>query len=334
LVIVALAACGSREVSNSERIERLLTLGKDVTILATDSGLGGMDITADLAARMERSGVFRRARIVFFSALFKERSGYNSLVKEADQLGIFDIVLAAMEEKYRPDLLLIGCNTLSVLYDKTAFARKPAFPVVGIVDAGIELIARQFDQTPGATALLFATRTTIDSHAHKAALAGRGIPEDRVVEQVCDKLAGAVDRGPGSPETVAMIRNFVAQALAKRPDPTTPVFASLNCTDYPLALEQFREALAAAGQPGIPVLNPNARLSDFLFQPRFAGRFPSTEVTVEVVSKTVIENEMLEAVGAILRRIHPATSEAFLAYRHDPHLFEVDLDRVEFIRSK
>jgi len=40
----------------------------DVTILVTDSGLGGLSVAADLAARLPASGIVRSARIVFVNA--------------------------------------------------------------------------------------------------------------------------------------------------------------------------------------------------------------------------------------------------------------------------
>ncbi len=324
-------ACSHPGNSNEELLDNLMTRKKEATILVTDSGLGGLSIAADLVSRLPGSGLFRTARVVFFSALFKEKSGYNSLKHDSDKARIFQTVLEAMEKRYHPDLLLIGCNTLSVVYPLTPFARHPAFPVVGIVDVGADLIAAQLDRTPGATAIIFATRTTIESEAHKKILLGRGYAPEKIIDQACHKLAGAINRGPASEETMALIRGFVAEAVAKLPEANAPLFASLNCTDYGYSIEQFRQAFAENGYPDAEIIDPNLRLANFLFEPRLLHRFAETRVSVEVISRTIITAEMIESVGPLLQAISPQTAEALRRYRHDPGLFDARLEGVEFI---
>jgi glutamate racemase len=324
-------ACNQPGKSNEELLNDLLTKKKEVTILVTDSGLGGLSIAADLASRLPGSGLFRSARVVFFSSLFMEKSGYNSLKYDSDKARIFQTVLEAMEKRYHPDLLLIGCNTLSVVYYQTPFSRRPAFAVVGIVETGADLIAAQFDRTPGATAIIFATRTTIESEAHKKLLLGRGYAPEKIIGQACHKLAGAIDRGFRSEETVALIRTFVAEALAKLPEPGAPLFASLNCTDYGYSIEQFRQAFAENGYPDIQIIDPNPRLADFLFAPPHVHRLAETNVSVEVISKTIISAEMIESVGSLLQAVSLQTAEALRHYRHDPDLFHPRLEGVESI---
>jgi glutamate racemase len=330
-IMVLGPGCRRGPQNNDELLEDLYRNKKDVTILVTDSGLGGLSIVADAASRLPESGVFRSARIIFFSALFKEKSGYNSLKNESDKARIFQIVLEAMEDRYAPDLLLIGCNTLSVVYPETPFSRRPTFPVVGIIDTGADLIAGQFKRTPKATAIIFATRTTIESEIHKKMLVARGISPERIVGQACNKLAGAVNRGAGSEETKGLIDGFVAEALAKVSEPGAPLFASLNCTDYGYSAGLFRQAFAAAGYPDVLIIDPNSRLADFLFVPSLLHRFPGTQVTIEVISKTVITQEMIDSIAPILQKVSPPTAEALRSYRHNPQLFDPQLSRVEFI---
>jgi glutamate racemase len=323
--------CRRGPQSNEDLLKELYRNKKDVTIVVTDSGLGGLSIVADFASRLPISGVFRSARIVFFSALFKEKSGYNSLTDESDKARIFQIVLEAMEDRYSPDLLLIGCNTLSVVYPETPFSRQPAFPVVGIIETGADLIAGESERTPEATAVIFATRTTVESEVHKKILVARGMAPEKIVGQACHKLAGAINRGAASEETKGLIDGFVAEALAKVPEPGAPLFASLNCTDYGYSADLFRQAFAAAGYPDIPIIDPNSRLADFLFAPPLLHRFPGTQVAVEVVSKTIITDEMIHSIGSLLQTVSPSTAEALRIYRHDPQLFDPQLNGVEFI---
>jgi glutamate racemase len=319
---LAAASCGGPAGSREAQIEKVLTKKRDVTILVTDSGLGGLSVAADLAARLPASGVFRRARIVFYNALF-HNVGYNGLASESEKDRIFDAVLRAMNRRYRPDILLIACNTLSVVYDRTRFSRRSPFPAVGIVETGVDLIARRLGKTPGATAIIFGTKTTIESEAHKKALVARGVPAERIVGQACHKLAGAIERGVGTEETIGYIRQFVGEALAKAGRAAGPLFASFNCTHYGYARQQFAEAFAAAGHPGIELLDPNPLMADVVFRPPYLNRYSKTEVTVEVVSKLEIAEQERAAIGPLLEAVSPAVAAAFHGYTLDPKLFEV-----------
>jgi glutamate racemase len=327
LVIVAaglaLASCSKPSLSREAMIEDVLTNRPDVTILVTDSGLGGLSVAADVAARLPGSGVFRSARIVFYNALFHS-NGYNSLDTEEEKARIFDKVLAAMTKRYHPDILLIACNTLSVVYENTRFAKRPRFPVVGIVETGVDLIARQFDRTPEATAIILGTKTTIESEAHKKLLVERGYPAARIVGQACHRLAGAIERGTDTEETVGYIRQFVGEALEKVGEAGTPIFGSFNCTHFGYTRKQFAEAFAAAGHPEIEFLDPNPLMADFMFRPPYLNRYPETEVRVEVVSLLEISEEKRQAIGPLLRVVSPATADAFEDYLFDPKLFKVD----------
>ncbi len=326
LVSALAAACGGPRGTREERIEKALSKKKDVTILITDSGLGGLSVAADVAARLPESGVFRKARIVFYNALFHS-SGYNGLASEAEKDRIFDAVLRAMEERYRPDILLIACNTLSVVYDRTPFSRQSPFPVVGIVETGVDLIARQFEKTPGAIAIIFGTKTTIENEAHKKALVARGFPAERIFGQACHRLAGAIERGVATEETVGYIRQFVGEALAKTGPVAGPLFGSFNCTHYGYARQQFADAFAVAGHPGIELLDPNPLMADFMFKPPYLHRYPRTDVTVEVVSKLEITEQERAAIGPLLEAVSPAVAEAFRNYTLDPKLFEVEFEQ-------
>jgi len=68
--VLAVASCGGPADDRESRLEDVLAERTDVAIVVTDSGLGGLSVAADLAARLPESGVFRNARIVFYNALF------------------------------------------------------------------------------------------------------------------------------------------------------------------------------------------------------------------------------------------------------------------------
>ena len=326
ILLILSIQCSQNNNNNKENQLNNFFNKKEVTILVTDSGLGGLSVAADLTDRLPQSGIFENARVVFFNALFHPGSGYNFLSSETEKIRIFNIALEAMEEKYHPDLLLIACNTLSVIYNKTPFAREITFPVIGIVETGVDLIAKQFDNNPDASAIIFATETTIGANSHKNMLINRGYAEEKIIGQPCSMLADYIEEGANSEMTTLLISEYVSQALEKINNPGAPVFASLNCTHYGYSIQQFKNAFSEAGYPEIKILNPNPEMSNFLFKPQYLNRFPKTEVTVEVVSKTKITEEKIASLGKLVEKISPVTAEATLNYLYDPDLFDAEFD--------
>src|SRR5664279_327483 len=188
LAALAVAAFGAR-AEKPVAFGAVARSKPDVTIVVTDSGLGGLSVAADLAARLPKSGIVRSARIVFVNAEPDVALGYNDMSLEADRVRVFDAALAAMEARYKPDLILIACNTLSVVYGKTEHAVRGGTETVEIVGLGADLIAKELGGKRDETTLVFATKTTIESGAHKKLLVGKGVPADRVVGEACPRLA-------------------------------------------------------------------------------------------------------------------------------------------------
>lgn len=325
LIFLGLSITCTKNVDNEKMLADLFKNNKDITILVTDSGLGGLSVAADVAARLPESGVFEKTNIVFFNSLFHNKSGYNSLEKEKEKVRIFDTALEAMKEKYQPDLLLIACNTLSVLYDQTSFAKHANFPVVGIVKTGVNLIKKQFEQAPSSTVIIFATKTTIGAETHKNMLIKDGIPAEQIVGQACHRLAGRIEAGPNSEETVGLINQYVHEAL-ENIQPGTPLFVSLNCTHYGYSIDQFKNAFAKAGYPEITIIDPNPQMADFLFENNKLHRFPQTHVKVEVVSKVEINEKKKNSLDPLIRSVSPLTADALQNYRHDAELFDAKFD--------
>jgi glutamate racemase len=293
----------------------------DVTIVVTDSGLGGLSVAADLAARLPASGIVRSARVVFVNAEPDPVWGFNDLKNDADKVRIFDGALSAMEARYKPDLILIACNTLSVVWPRTEHARSGGVETVEIVGLGAGLIRKELATKPEATALVFATKTTIESGAHKQLLVDKGVAPDHVVGEACPKLAGAIERGAASDETAAYVKKFVAEALEKRTTKGGPLVVSLNCTHYGYVKSLWEQAFAGAGFPGVKVLDPNPLMTDLVLEEGGAKRFPRTTVSVEAVSKVPVDQGTRANLAALLRKTSPETADALLDIRHDPALF-------------
>lgn len=57
-----------------------------ITVLVTDSGLGGLSVCADIEARARRSGLYRQIRIIFANALPESNRGYNKMKTTAEKV--------------------------------------------------------------------------------------------------------------------------------------------------------------------------------------------------------------------------------------------------------
>jgi glutamate racemase len=294
---------------------------EEIKVAVTDSGLGGLAIMAELAARFEAAGVARRVDLVFFNALFANDSGYNSLPAREDRVRMFDRALAALTATERPDLIVIGCNTLSVLFPETEMARNGRVPAVGIVEAGVELFRRELARRPEAALLMFGTETTIGDGTHRAALERAGIARSRVVPQACPELAAYIENNWRGEETELMVAAMAGEAASALPAKKPPVFVGLVCSHYGYAAEAWVRAMAESGVEMAGVLDPNRELVARLCPPGTKGRYARSEITVRVVSKVEIASGKRRTLGAWLEKVSPRVAAALERYEWRPDLF-------------
>lgn len=327
LLLIFLSSCGFKEGDFSEGSPNDGGLDgffhkKRVTIAVTDSGLGGLSVMAEAVRRMKEERAFSKAQFVFFNALFSLEGGYNSLKTRPEKIDVFTRALESLERKFSPDVILIGCNTLSVLYPDTPFAKKARVPVIGIVDAGVNMVAESLRAHPEASAILFATPTTVSEATHKKMLTAQGFGEDRILLQSCPELENYIERDYASDETEMLIAACVDEALQKIPFPPPPFFASLNCTHYGYSLPLWEKAFEEAGAKPLAILNPNARMVDVLFPFEYRHRFQKTAVSARVVSMVEIAPEKRSSLGQWLEGISPEVAAALRHYELRPSLFE------------
>lgn len=297
-------------------------LKNEVTIAVTDSGLGGLSIMADAVERMRQSKIFQKVNFVFFNALFSKEGGFNRLKTRKEKIQIFDSALKSMEENYNPDLILVGCNTLSVIYDDTSFSEEASIPVVGIVEAGVDLIAQKLETSPESKVIIFGTHTTISEETHKKKLEENGIPSQRIIVQACPELVNYIEKGYDSDETEMLISAYVDEALHKMEDTQSPLYVSLNCTHFGYSLDLWEEAFRSSKVKPLGFLNPNSKMLDFLFESEERNRFDETEISIRVVSMVEIGKEKIESIGKRLGENSPQTSQALSNYELKPNLFK------------
>lgn len=303
----------------------LLAGSAEVDLLITDSGLGGLSVCAEVVRNLKRQRSCRSARITYFNAWPEQERGYNRFDGLEERARVFDGALRGMA-RFDPDLILIACNTLSALYGRTRFSREATVPVIDIIGFGVEMIAQGLAAQPDSLALILGTPTTVEAGVHRSRLLERGIEAGRIVQQPCDRLAGEIEKGPGSAAVREMIGRYARQAALKAGDAGRPVLAALCCTHYGYAEGIFREKLEEAFTGPVTLLNPNGAMAASLFDGGGPAACeepgaPGAQVTVAAVSRIVLSREKIDAIATILEAASPETAAALRHYRYDPELF-------------
>lgn len=290
-------------------------------LVVTDSGLGGLSICAALERDLRGSPLAGRVRLTYVNAWPEEGRGYNDFGSDRERVDAFDRALGAMAA-LEPDRLLIACNTLSILYDATAFSRVAAWPVEGIVAAGVSLCEEEWRETPASSLVLLGTKTTIASGAHRRALIAAGVEPGRVGSVSCHGLATAIERDIGGPRVTELIETCardVREAVAGSQD----VLLGLCCTHYGYVADRLASAVAAATGRSVRTLDPNGRMVQDVMRRLVNEAVPADTAApaVEVVSKVVLDDRARSGISALVRPVSPATADALVAYRHAPGLF-------------
>ena len=291
-----------------------------VTILVTDSGLGGLGIFAEIAARLKSDPIFPEVSLIYYNAWPEQNRGYNSLKDMDERLGVFDRALEGMK-RYRPDIIMIACNTLSVLYDRTRFSRREHIPVINIVRFGVDMVFENLSREALVIAVILGTVTTVASDVHRSRLIEKGISPDRLVSQPCDQLATRIEKGPGSDAVVRLVDTYMEQAVEKLGATQSKVFAALFCTHFGYCRDLFKEKLESRIRGPVAVLDPNHRMAAFLFEVNGGRRHGHTQLDMRVVSRIVWDHTKIDSISGVIEKQSIETAEALRNYERIPDLF-------------
>lgn len=322
--------CNSNRSLGQENYPEDFFRKENVKIAVVDSGLGGLSILAEAANRMEKTGIFCRVEFVFYNALFSLSGGYNALNSKTEKINIFNSALQSLSENYSPDMILVGCNTLSVLLDETDFYRKASIPVVGILETGVNIIGEKLRSFPGSEVIILGTPTTIMEDSHRKKLIERGIPEERIHSQACPELEAFIEKDRSGEETEMLIQAYLDEAFQKMTQVPDPLLVSLNCTHYGYSMELWKRALKELSIQNVVILNPNISMVDDLLENAPENRFSRAEISVAVVSMVKIGEEQIKSIGEWLEKRSNQVADALRNYELKPNLFEWE----KFIKPK
>lgn len=293
------------------------------SILVTDSGLGGLSVFNDIANRLEQGSPWEEVKLVYFNAWPAPHRGYNHFGTEEKRARIFDNALFAMAA-FDPDVILIACNTLSVIYPHTGFSTVSGIHVEGIVDHGVQMLYVNLVADPDSVAVVLGTPTTIEARSHEKELMRLGIGRDRIINIGCTNLAGWIEREPFSPTVEEMIQGFVRETAAKLGDFNGRVYAALCCTHFGYRQELFEAAFSRWVRAEVTILNPNLRMAQQVFERDDDTTAFPTRVDLKIVSKAVWSDEQVGAYLKLLPDISIATRDALTNYKLNNELFSVE----------
>ena len=293
------------------------------TILVTDSGLGGLSIFNHIANRLEQDSPWQAVRLVYFNAWPAPYRGYNHFDTEQKRVRVFNNALNAMAQ-FEPDVILIACNTLSVIYPHTPFRKSSQIRVEGIVDHGVQLLYENLIADPDSIAVILGTPTTIAAGNHEKELVRLGIAKERIINIGCTNLAGWIEREPFSVTVEEMIRKFVEEAATKLGNFDGNVYAALCCTHFGYRQKIFQQAFDAFVAVKTTILDPNMRMARQLFDSGEKSDPACTPIEMQIVSKAQWTDDQVSAYLKLLPNISMATRNALKDYRLDHQLFSVD----------
>ena len=280
-------------------------------VIVCDSGLGGLNVAAGFFAASPGGVAGEKCEVIYFNAYPEKGSGFNTLPDERSQEELFRVILESMK-KYSPDLCLIACNTLSIVYDRLAKWYQPPFPVRGIVDAAVEAMAEKLAADPDDSLLILGTKTTVESGVYASALADRGFAEKRIKSLACPGLATLLESDPDAAEVAEKLSQYAVEVAEKFPDIRGKLYLAFCCTHFAFARDLWIEKFSRHFPDGVGVIDPNQVLVDKCgFQ---AGKF-------SYLSRIDFFPGARENMSRYFSVPAPAISEALLQAAADPGLF-------------
>ena len=292
---------------------------EEVTILITDSGLGGLSVVAQVDSLINQYPSFKKANIIFFNAQPEDTIGYNGMKIIEQKIEVFNDALEGMVKWFNPDIILIACNTLSVIYDQTPFSKLENIPpVVGIVDFGVDMLYSKLKEDPNSNTIIFGTETTIIANSHKEKLIAKGINESRIITIACKGLPASIESGAHSEETKSLISVFCNSAIQQINNKEENVYIGLCCTHFGYSSDIFYSE--SQNLRNREVLDPNILMSQFVINKD--KKYGKCSTSVEVFSRAKLTAVEIKSIGELIKISSPKTEQALQNYNFKQDLFK------------
>lgn len=287
-------------------------------IIITDSGLGGISFMALLERKLKEKSAFKEVELIYFNAQPGDNLGYNDFYSSEKKIRVFDRALSAMGS-LNPDLIIIACNTLSVLYSETNFSKKGNIPVVEILTAGVDQMLNSVSEND--KLLIFGTQTTIESGKHAQKLVAQSVEEARIAGISCPGLQCSIERGPESEDVKSKIMEAVREAeLYVKKDER--IIASLCCTHFSFSESVFDENLEKRFGNNFRILNPNNYLIHKVLMTIGVGEFIPV-IRTKMFTQVIIERGIVAALAGYIPEEASGTRFMLESKNGPTSLFEI-----------
>lgn len=282
-------------------------------IIVCDSGLGGLNVASSYfsCCRKEEK---EECEIIYFNAFPDTNTGFNDLAG-FDQEKMLKNVLEGMK-KFSPDLCLIACNTVSIIFERLKKWYVPAFPVQGIVETAVEGMKKfLLEKEKDACILILGTESTVRSGVYALRLEEEGVNKERIYSLGCPGVAKELEKGPATEEVKKRIRHFVEKA-PQIPEGKKCVLA-FCCTHYAYAEEIWKKAFEEKWGYAPKILDPNQWMAEKATGKGISFRF---------VSRIPLFAGAKENMPAVFEKNAPLIAEELKKVQEDPALFRIELD--------
>lgn len=292
----------------------------NIRIIITDSGLGGLNILSNTYNYFQKNKLYSDIDLIYFNAVPNDNYGYNQLPTLKEKVNTFEKALLSMKNNFQPDIILIACNTLSVINSYLKTNQFNSIKIKGILETGVNLIYQKYKSEQDSNIIILGTLTTIKSNKHKEGLMKLGIPEDKIFTRSCYLLESIIQEEPISEKVYDRISECLDNLL-KEIDNSKKSFIALCCTHYEFSLDLFDKYLSKQNIK-YELLNPN----DFMVSDTFPVKAKTeieapTNIKIKVVSKTKISDNEIASLNEVIEKKCKPAAEALKNYEHIPELF-------------
>ncbi len=291
-----------------------------MTLVITDSGLGGLSVLAHLLRILgpvkSSSDPTSAKQIIYVNAAPKDGQGYNDMLSRSERVRVFDRVLRNIDNLYNPDSIFVACGSLSGYLKELMFTLENSVPVHGINAVGNQILQTALLQHPHSPAFVFASPTTIAEGTYK-----RPFDEDksifcRIVAQSCPGLASIISSDRKGVRVKAAVRGFAQLAFHQWVERKVGELRGrpllfLGCTHYSFQAGIFAEMLHEVTGQAPLVLDPNPSAARELAESAFQYTGEWHPAKVNFVTPYELPQEEIRTLTYFLQNMSPVASKAF-----------------------
>lgn len=282
-----------------------------MTIAIIDAGIGGLSVHAMLDELLRQYGKQFNYKLLFFNVMPASGKLYLHM-EEEERIRTFKSMLGRVLE-FKPAIVLLACNSLSVLLPHLPASFVENNKIVGIIDFGVKLIANYMSNYPEDNVVVLGTPITITSNAHKRKLLEQGINENKIVTQGCWELQYYIQQGDDE-RVESMMKTYFLEAKSKIKTPSEDIGLALCCTHYYFAEARFKQMAQEILEAKIRILNPNREMLSAVCLSSVENASENTSIHNQVYSYMEIRTHEITSIGALLKKDHPRIDQALKNY--------------------